>query len=159
VYQRVRWSSRGGRPYLRVEVRARGGSRGRCSECGEPGAAYDHAQARWYEYVPLWGFAVFWVYAWRRVNCQRCGVKVEAVPWVIGKRSLSKSYMQFLATRARRLSGQEVAIFHTCWEKVLRSVEGVVSERSADLSRRCAAFHARQRSAACFTVASAPHRE
>ena len=128
VYEQVRWSSRAGRPCLQVEVRARRGSRGWCSGCGEPGATYDHARARWYEYVPLWGFAVFWVYARRRVNCPRCGVKVEAVPWAIGKRSLSKSYMQFLATWARRLSWQEVAtIFRTSWEKVFRSAEWVVS--------------------------------
>jgi|GEM_PF-1421887 hypothetical protein len=49
AYQRARCSSRGGRPYLRVEVRAGSGSRGLCSECGEPGATYDLAQARWNE--------------------------------------------------------------------------------------------------------------
>jgi hypothetical protein len=48
--------------------------------------------------VPLWGFAVFWVYARRRVNCPRCGVKVEAMPWAIGKRSLSKSSIAYVPT-------------------------------------------------------------
>jgi len=80
VYEQVRWSSPAGRPCLKVEVGARGGSRGRRSGCGEPGATYDLAQARWYEYVPLWGVAVVWVYAQRRVTCQRCGVKVQARP-------------------------------------------------------------------------------
>ena len=56
-------------------------------------------------------------------NVARCGVKVEAVPWAQGKQTLTRSYMQFLATWARRVSWQEVArFFHTSWEKVFHSV-------------------------------------
>jgi transposase len=71
--------------------------------------------------------AVFFVYALRRVNCPGCGVKVEAVPWATGKHTLTRTYLQFLSTWARRLSWQEVArIFHTSWEKVFGSVRWVV---------------------------------
>ena len=56
-------------------------------------------------------------------NVPRCGIKVEAVPWAQGKQTLTRSYMQFLATWARRVSWQEVArFFHTSWEKVFHSV-------------------------------------
>ena len=54
----------------------------------------------------------------RRVNCQRCGVVVEAVPWASGKHHLTKVYMQFLAHWARKLSWKEVAeSFQTSWER------------------------------------------
>ena len=77
--------------------------------------------------MPLWGIAVFFVYALRRVNCRRCGVKVEAVPWATGKHRLTTTYMQLLALWARRLAWSEVAaIFHTSWEKVFHAVEWMV---------------------------------
>ena len=104
-------------------MRARAHRPGRCSRCGEPGPGYDTLPAREFEYVPLWGIRVYFLYALRRVHCARCGVKVEAVPWGQGKQTLTQSYMQFLATWARRLSWQEVArFFHTSWEQVFRSV-------------------------------------
>ncbi len=59
--------------------------------------------------MPLWGFAVFLVYAMRRVSCPSCGVKVETVPWASGKHQISDTYAWFLARWARRLSWQEVA--------------------------------------------------
>jgi transposase len=70
---------------------------------------------------------VFFWYAMRRVDCRGCGVKVEAVPWAEGKQTLTRTYMQFLAGWARRLSWKEVAeVFHTSWEKVIHSVEWIV---------------------------------
>jgi hypothetical protein len=80
-----------------------------------------------FEFVPLWNITVFFAYALRRGNCETCGVKVEKVPWADGKSTLTKTYMQFLATWAKRLSWKEVAVtFHTSWEKVFRSVEWAV---------------------------------
>ena len=77
--------------------------------------------------MPLWGIAVFLVYAMRRVACASCGVKVETVPWASGKHQLTDTYAWFLARWARRLSWKEVAeVFHTSWEKVFRSVQMAV---------------------------------
>jgi len=123
VYERVRWQGEGQERVLVVEVRERAHRPGRCAECGEPGPGYDRLAARQFEYVPLWGIPVYLLYALRRVQCPRCGVKVERVPWAQGKQTLTRSYMQFLATWARRVSWQEVArFFHTSWEKVFHSV-------------------------------------
>ena len=36
--------------------------------------------ARRFEFIPIWGYAVMMIYAMRRVQCPRCGVKVESVP-------------------------------------------------------------------------------
>jgi transposase len=71
--------------------------------------------------------AVFLVYAMRRVDCPKCGVVVEAVPWSDGKSQLTTSYRWFLAGWAKRLSWLEVATaFHTTWESVYRSVQFAV---------------------------------
>ena len=95
--------------------------------CGRRRPGYDTMESRQFEFVPLWGIPVFFVYAARRVNCKRCGVKVEAVPWAEGKHTLTNAYMQFLATWAKRLSWQEVAgVFRTSWEKVFHSVQWAV---------------------------------
>ena len=83
--------------------------------------------ARRFEFVPLWGLAVFLVYAMRRVACPRCGVKVETVPWAAGKHQLTDTYAWFLARWAGRLSWKEVAeVFQISWEKVFRSVDMAV---------------------------------
>ena len=63
----------------------------------------------------------------RRVQCSACGVKVEEVPWGIGKHTLTRAYMLYLAHWARKLSWQETAqSFHSSWEKVCQAVEYVV---------------------------------
>ncbi len=117
----------GRRLAVEVEVRARANARARCSGCGRPAPGYDTLPERRFEFVPLWGIAVFLVYAMRRVWCARCGVRVESVPWATGKHQLTDTYAWFLARWARRLSWKEAAeVFHTSWEKVFRSVEMAV---------------------------------
>ncbi len=117
----------GARLALEVEVRPRANSKARCSGCGNPAPGYDKLPARRFEFVPLWGIAVFLLYAMRRVSCPSCGVKVETVPWATGKHQITDTYAWFLARWARRLSWKEVAqVFHTSWEKVFRSVEMAV---------------------------------
>jgi transposase len=64
----------------------------------------------------------------RRVECPRCGVTVEQVPWCDGKHSLTTTYRWFLAGWAQRLSWKGVAEgFHTTWQNVFRSVKHAVS--------------------------------
>jgi transposase len=85
-------------------------------------------QPRRFEYVPLWGMAVYLIYRMRRGECPRCGVKVESVPWAEGKSPLTASYKWFLARWAKRLPWLEVArVFGTSWEHVFRSVKMAVS--------------------------------
>jgi transposase len=115
-------------PVLVVPVRARRNSRPVCSGCGRSGATYDRLDERRFEFVPLWGIVILFAYRMRRVNCRRCGVTVERVPWCDGKHSLCTTYRWFLATWAKRLSWSEVAvIFHTSWDSVCRSVEHAVT--------------------------------
>jgi len=114
-------------PRLWVHVEPRLGSRPTCSGCHRKGPGYDTLEERPFEFVPLWGILVFFLYSMRRVDCGRCGVKVETVPWASGKSTLTKAYAYFLAAWAKRMSWSEVAFaFQTSWESVFRSVEMVV---------------------------------
>src|SRR3974377_2365546 len=123
VYQRATFSP--DHKSIEISVRPRKGSAGGCSRCHRPPPGYDQLPERRFEFIPLWGFFVFLLYAMRRVDCRRCGaVVVEEVPWGDGKRTLTKAYMLFLARWARRLSWKETAeAFRTSWEKVFGAVE------------------------------------
>jgi transposase len=106
-----------------VDIRARRGSRPTCSSCGKRGPQYDVLALRYFEFVPLWGLLVYFRYAMRRVDCPRCGIKVERVPWAEGKSPITTTYAWFLASWAKMLSWQEVArSFRTSWHTVFRSV-------------------------------------
>ncbi len=74
---------------LEVTLRPKRGRRPICSGCGEQGPGYDTLARRRYEFVPLWGILVFFLYRPRRVACPRCGIKVEKVPWARGKNRLT----------------------------------------------------------------------
>ena len=88
---------------------------------------YDHLEERRFEFVPIWGILVFLAYRMRRVDCKRCGVTVELVPWGDGKNRLTTTYRWYLATWAKRLSWKEVgSIFRTSWDSVCRAVEHAV---------------------------------
>jgi transposase len=128
VYDSVEFFESDGQLVLLVYILARTGSRAICSGCGRRRPGYDTLEPRKFEFVPLWGIPVLFVYGLRRVHCKQCGIKVEAIPWADGKQTLTKAYMQFLAGWAKRLSWQEVAVvFKTSWEKVFHSVEWVVT--------------------------------
>jgi transposase len=104
-------------------------NRPRCSGCGQRSSGvYDHLAPRRFEFIPLWGLRVFFLYMMRRVDCARCGVTVEQVPWADGKHQLTTTYQWFLATWAKRLSWQEVArVFRTSWDQVFRAVAMAVA--------------------------------
>ena len=125
VYERARLCAPS--QTIEITVRPRRGSRPVCSGCHKPAPGYDHLSQRRFEFVPLWGCMVVLLYCMRRVDCRACGVRVEAVPWGIGKHQLTKAYMLFLAHWARKLSWQETAVsFRSTWDKVCQSVEYVV---------------------------------
>ena len=69
---------------VQVRVRAREGSRAYCSGCGKRCAGYDRLLERRFEFIPLWGFVVFFLYARRRVQCRDCGIVAELLPWAEG---------------------------------------------------------------------------
>jgi len=127
VYRKARWVETEKTLALEIEIVERANSRPICSGCGQPRPGYDRIPGRRFEFVPLWGILIFLAYAPRRVNCSRCGILVESMPWALGKSRLSRTYAWFLAGWAKRLSWKEVAeTFHTSWDSVFRSVQMAV---------------------------------
>ena len=128
VFVRVYWASLFPELELEVEIRPRANSWPICSRCHRRAPGYDRLPERRFTFVPLWGIAVFFAYAMRRVQCPRCGVVVEEVPWSDGKSPHTNTFRWFLARWARRLSWREVAtVFQVSWESVFRAVEMAVT--------------------------------
>jgi len=113
---------------IEVEIIARSNSKAICSGCNQRcQSCYDKQLIRKYEFVPLWGMKVFFVYAPRRVSCKSCGIKVEQVPWSDSKSKATIPYKLFLSHWARHLSWSGVAReFRTSWQQVFRAIEYVV---------------------------------
>ena len=86
-------------PTLVVQIVPRKNSRAFCSGCGRPSPVYDRLEEQRFEFVPLWGILVFLAYRMRRVNCKRCEVTVEMVPWGDGKNQLTTTYRWYLVLK------------------------------------------------------------
>jgi len=128
VYESVKLIDSPSGMLLEAHMRPRSNSLPKCSVCGKRGSGYDTLRTRRFEFVPLWGIKVFFVYRPRRVDCRRCGIKVEQIPWASGKSHRTQAYEWFLARWAKRLSWKEVSVaFTTSWESVFRSVEMAVT--------------------------------
>jgi transposase len=127
VYGQVKWVD-ASRAAIEVTIHARKNGRPICSGCDQVRAGYDRLPERRFEFIPLWGIAVYFVYAMRRVECPTCGVKVERVPWAEGKSRLTTRYKWFLARWAKRMCWKDVAVaFHVGWDSVCEAVKHAVS--------------------------------
>lgn len=128
VYRNERLEQIDGQQSLVFDIQPRANSRPICSCCHRQGSTYDHmANSRLFQFVPAWGYQVYFRYRMRRVDCTQCGVKIERVPWAEGKHRLTKPYQYFLASWAKRLSWLDVArSFRTTWDHVFQSVKKVV---------------------------------
>ncbi len=119
---------------IQLAIRPRKGGRPVCSSCQRRAPGFDTLSPRRFEFVPPWGIQVYFLYAMRRVECPRRGVKVETVPWARGKCHLSDTYTWFLARWAKRLGWKETAeVFQTSWDTVFRSVAMAVGWGGAHL--------------------------
>jgi transposase len=128
TYAEARLKTTAGKKEILVQIEADGRYRRRCGCCGQAAPGYDQPSDRRWLFVPLWAITVWLVYRAWRVNCQRCGIVQEGLPWNVGKRPVSIAMMVFLSRWSRHLSWRETArAFGTSWEAVFRSVEWIVS--------------------------------
>ena len=129
VFGKVTWLEDSVAPAVEVEILPRRNGLRTCSGCGRVCPGYDTMpEPRRFEFVPLWGITVYFLYCMRRVNCPTCGVKVEHVPWGDGKSTITTEYKWFLARWAKRMSWKEVSeAFHISWDKVYEAVKHAVS--------------------------------
>jgi len=120
--------SKTSRPQIEITIEPDRRIRPICSVCGESASTYDTSpKPRRFKFIPLWHMMVTFVYYMRRVDCHRCGVKVERVPWSDGKHHTTFALRSFLANWSKDLSWKRVAErFDTSWETVYRSVGWVV---------------------------------
>ena len=110
---------------IEIHVRPRRGSKPVCSGCHKPAAGYDQLSIRRFEFVPFWGFMVLLLYRMRRVDCRACGVRVEELPWAIGKHQLTRPTCCF-GHWAVSCLGRNRRGVPQHWDKVCQAVEYVV---------------------------------
>lgn len=128
IYGQARLVEKRTRRILEIQIQPRRNSRPICSGCKKKGPGYDTLGVRRFEFVPFWRIAVFFLYSLRRVDCPRCGVTVEQIPWAQGKNHLTTTFAWFLARWGKRLSWKETAeAFQTTWDNVFRSVKMAVA--------------------------------
>ena len=129
VYEWIKLVRVGTHKQLHIKVRPGKRCKGLCADCRTPGPTYDTLDERRFQFVPLWGIVVFFLYAMRRISCAKCkAVTVEVVPWASGKERITTSFAWFLASWAKRMSWKQVAMtFGVSWDTVFAAVRKAVA--------------------------------
>lgn len=115
---------------LVVEVHPRW-RRHRCSRCGRICSGYDRLDPRRWRHLD-WGGVTIWLrYAPRRVDCRRCGVTVERVPWAISATTrFTWDFEESVGFFAQRCDKTAVEVtFGIAWRTVGAIIERVVYRR------------------------------
>ena len=126
VIKRTRFSEKG--DAIIFDFAPRKNSNPICSKCKLSAPGYDTLPIRQFQFIPIWGFFIYFEYAMRRVQCPRCNkIVVEKVPWADGKNHLTYIFACFLASWAKEMAWKTVAYrFHTSWQTVHKAVKLVV---------------------------------
>ena len=112
---------------LTIQMEVIRGRKLTCSGCGTRQRVRDRLKARRWRHVPLWNIPVFISYRPARVKCERCGIKVEKIPWSNGKSCLSAPLSVILATWSRLLPMSTASkLFGVCWNAVYSAVRQMV---------------------------------
>jgi transposase len=113
---------------VRIGLAAKKGRRLPCSVCGGRCRPRDELKERRWRHVSVWGMPVFLLYRPRRVVCPSHGIKVERIPWSIGKQRVSQPLITVLAFWARLLPWDQVAtLFQVRWGSVRSAVAAAVA--------------------------------
>lgn len=104
----------------------------RCSGCGKRRGGYDTLEVRVWRHLDFGGVRVYLRYGLRRVDCPKCGVVAEKVPWcdiTTGRFTIPfEEAVGFLVQRCDKTSVQEM--FGIAWVTV-----GQIAERVVDRHR------------------------
>jgi transposase len=98
-----------------------------CARCGRPhDDVYDHRERTW-RHLDMGGLRVELRYRLRRVDCPRCGVTSELVPWAEPGARFTRAFEELAAYLAQRADKTTVsAIMGVAWATVGNIVERVV---------------------------------
>lgn len=102
----------------------------RCGKCGRGCPGYDRSPPRRWRHLAL-GRWPFWLeYAPRRVECPRCGVTVEQVPWAAHGSRFTREFEEMTAYLAQRMDRTAVRLLMGIdWRTVGTIVARIVQER------------------------------
>lgn len=100
----------------------------RCSGCGcKTRRVYDHYAGRRWRHVDFGGMRIDLRYDTRRVDCRRCGVRVELVPWADAMSAFTTVFEEHVAWCATRMDKTSIAsALRIAWETVGRIIARVV---------------------------------
>ena len=102
----------------------------RCSGCGKRAPGYDQRAARQWRHLSLGATRIWLRYAPRRVECPRCGVVNEQVPWGSAGGWFSAAFEETTAYLARVADKTSVTmIMGIAWVTVGKIVERIVGAR------------------------------
>ena len=112
---------------LRIDLDVKKRRKLPCSICGRRFRPKDTLKERSWRHVSLWGIGVRLHYRPRRVECPEHGVRVENIPWSMGKKPMSFPLITVLAFWTRMLPWDQVAkLFDVSWNTVRAAVEAAV---------------------------------
>jgi transposase len=102
----------------------------RCGECGFKAPGYDRAPPRRWRHLGLGRQRIWLEYAPRRVECAKCGVKTERVPWAEHRSRFTKEFEELVAYLAQVTDQTKVTEqLGISWEAVGDIVRRVVARR------------------------------
>jgi len=99
----------------------------RCSECEEPCPGYDHGDGRRWRHLDLAGMMLHLRYDTRRVDCPKCGVKVELLPWAETSSWFTRPFEDHVGYVAQRCDKTTVSsMMRVAWDTVGAIIQRVV---------------------------------
>lgn len=102
--------------------------RGRCSGCGRACPGYDRERGRRWRHLDLAGMLLHLRYDTRRVDCPRCGVKIEEVPWADPGSWFTRPFEEHVGYLAQRCDQTTVsAMMRMAWSTVGSVIQRVVA--------------------------------
>jgi transposase len=102
--------------------------RPRCSECGRKCPGYDRDHGRCWRHLDLAGMLVQLRYDTRRVDCPRCGVKVEKIPWAETSAWFTRPFEDHVGYLAQRCDKTAVSsMMRIAWDTVGTIIQRVVA--------------------------------
>jgi transposase len=102
----------------------------RCGECGLRASGYDRAAPRRWRHLGIGRLRIWLEYAPRRVECAKCGVKTEKVPWAAHRSRFTWDFEELVAYLAQVTDQTKVTeLLGISWRSVGEIVSRVVARR------------------------------
>jgi transposase len=103
-----------------------------CGGCGCRARHVHDARARSWRHLDFAGVEVLLRYRLRRVDCHRCGVTTELVPWAEPAVGFTREFEDVVAFLAQRMDKTSICqLMGIGWETVGRIIERVVARRGS----------------------------